>query len=97
MKICTRLVSLGFSSLTGNSDLEDIEAFFSDKNTGTYNLVLEQSKDSIRAAVGWLERDREDVSTVRRRGPDVHCADKSSGTVASRKPISFLVECMYLA
>lgn len=59
----TRLVSYAFSSLTTKEDLADIDAFFKDKKTEKYKLALAQTKDTIQASIGWLERDREDVET----------------------------------
>jgi hypothetical protein len=70
------LVNLSFGFLSSQRDLDDINAFFEGKNTVKYKLTLEQAKDSILAAVGWLERDREDVTMV--SGTKIYgiCADK---------------------
>ncbi|KAJ9123415.1 hypothetical protein QFC22_001617 [Naganishia vaughanmartiniae] len=60
------LVTYAFNSLTTKEDLADIDAFFKDKKTEKYKLALAQTKDTIQASIGWLERDREDVETVSR-------------------------------
>lgn len=60
-----RLIPIVFGSLTSREDLDDILAFFADKNTDKYDMVLEQTKDMIRIAIRWLNKDREDVKEVR--------------------------------
>lgn len=60
-----RLIPIVFGSLTSREDLDDIHAFFEDKNTDKYDMVLQQTKDTIRNAIEWLDRDREDVTEVR--------------------------------
>ena len=60
-----RLIPIVFGSLTSREDLDDILAFFADKNTDKYDMVWEQTKDMIRIAIRWLNKDREDVKEVR--------------------------------
>ncbi|KXN92312.1 Aminopeptidase 1 [Leucoagaricus sp. SymC.cos] len=49
------LFSFSFSVLSSEKDLKETEAFFSDKDTSSYNLALNQSVDSIRARIQLLE------------------------------------------
>ena len=57
------LVTIFTSSFTKPEQLEQVEAFFADKNTKGYNQSLAQSLDAIRAKIAWLERDGEDVAS----------------------------------
>ncbi|KAL9931881.1 hypothetical protein V8E36_009196 [Tilletia maclaganii] len=57
----SRLVEYSFSSLTTKADLEDVQAFFKDKDVAKYSMGLQQGLDSVRANSQWLERDAPDV------------------------------------
>ncbi|KAE8222062.1 hypothetical protein CF319_g4685 [Tilletia indica] len=57
----SRLIEYSFSSLTTKADLEDVQAFFKDKEVAKYSMGLQQGLDSVRANSQWLERDAADV------------------------------------
>ncbi|KAK0521743.1 Aminopeptidase 2 mitochondrial [Tilletia horrida] len=57
----SRLIEYSFSSLTTKADLEDVQAFFKDKDVAKYSMGLQQGLDSVRANSQWLERDAADV------------------------------------
>ncbi|CAD6910574.1 unnamed protein product [Tilletia controversa] len=57
----SRLIEYSFSSLTTKADLEDVQAFFKDKDVKKYSMGLQQGLDSVRANSQWLERDAADV------------------------------------
>jgi hypothetical protein len=44
-----------FKDLTTLQDVKETEAFFADKDTSKYSLVLQQTLDSIRANAAWIE------------------------------------------
>lgn len=54
VKYCT-------TAFTKKEQLEDVQAFFKGKDLKGFERSLEQALDSIRAKMGWVERDREDV------------------------------------
>ena len=55
------LVKLCTSEFATEKQLETVEAFFKDKERTGYKMALEQSLDGIRARIGWVKRDSEDV------------------------------------
>ena len=55
------LVKLCTAEFTTQEHLEPVQKFFEDKDKAGYKMALEQSLDSIRARIGWVKRDREDV------------------------------------
>ncbi|KAH8176420.1 peptidase family m1 domain-containing protein [Sarocladium implicatum] len=55
------IVSIATGAFTTAEQLADVENFFADKDKTGYLRTLEQSKDSIRSRISWLERDSEDV------------------------------------
>lgn len=61
------LVKLCTMEFSTKEQLDRIQAFFADKNKTGYKMALEQSLDSIRAKIGWLERDRDDVEQFLKR------------------------------
>ncbi|KAM3538834.1 Aminopeptidase 2, mitochondrial [Beauveria bassiana] len=56
------VVAITTGGATKPEQLAKIEAFFADKNTSAFDQTLNQVKDSIRARIAWLERDRDDVA-----------------------------------
>lgn len=56
-----RIMEYSISSFSSDEDLKAIEAFFSDKNNGTYISSLKQALDAVRANAAWVKRDAEDV------------------------------------
>ncbi|PWN20753.1 putative AAP1-alanine/arginine aminopeptidase [Microstroma glucosiphilum] len=56
-----RIFQYSLSGFTTKKDLEAVEAFFKDKDTGKYSSSLKQGLDSVRANTAWLERDAADV------------------------------------
>lgn len=56
------MVSLCTSGFTSAEQLERVNKFFSDKNTNGFDQSLEQSRDSIKSKMAWLDRDRQDVA-----------------------------------
>ncbi|KAH8922078.1 hypothetical protein BT69DRAFT_1335019 [Atractiella rhizophila] len=46
---------------TAESDAQEVEAFFEDKDTSMYKKSLDQALDTIRARTAWLKRDAGDV------------------------------------
>lgn len=56
------MVMIMTSGFTKKEQLARVEAFFADKNNNGYDQSLEQSKDSIRSKISWLDRDGEDVA-----------------------------------
>lgn len=55
------LVKLSVAEFTTEKHMQMVEDFFKDKDKTGYKMALEQSLDSIRAKLGWITRDREDV------------------------------------
>lgn len=53
------IMTQGFTSL---EKVEEISAFFKDKDTKAFNKKLEQVQDGIRSKSNWVNRDREDVA-----------------------------------
>ncbi|PGH04639.1 hypothetical protein AJ79_07036 [Helicocarpus griseus UAMH5409] len=56
VQICT-------ASLSTDAQLQDVEAFFKDKDQKGFDRSLQQSLDGVRAKANWLKRDRADVET----------------------------------
>lgn len=56
------LVKGSFNSLSSYEDLEEVKAFFKDKDVRKFRLAVSQTFDSIQANADWLARDKEDVS-----------------------------------
>ncbi|CAN8103915.1 unnamed protein product [Discula destructiva] len=52
-----RFVNVSLSKFTSYKDVEDIEAFFKDKDTSAYNRTLESAKDKVRGRAAYRERD----------------------------------------
>jgi aminopeptidase 2 len=48
-------LKLAWGGLASLKDAEACEAFFKDKDTSKYALVLQQTLDSIRANAQWIE------------------------------------------
>ncbi|MCJ1306481.1 Aminopeptidase 2 mitochondrial [Agyrium rufum] len=57
----SNVVKFTCSDFTHPEDIEEVQNFFNGKSTKGFERALEQSLDSIRAKVGWLKRDGEDV------------------------------------
>ncbi|KAF5358359.1 hypothetical protein D9756_001847 [Leucocoprinus leucothites] len=57
------LFSFSFGMLSSRDDLQETQAFFSDKDTSTYDLALSQSLDSIRARIQLIERSTADLES----------------------------------
>ena len=55
------VVKICVSDFTTQEQLDRVIAFFQDKDKTGYKMSLEQSYDSIRTKIGWLQRDRADV------------------------------------
>lgn len=61
LTMLSSVVTLCTSSFTHKDQMEDVEAFFSDRSTKGFDQTLAQSLDSIRAKSNWLQRDGTDV------------------------------------
>jgi aminopeptidase 2 len=57
----TYIVQYAWSGLASVKDADDCEAFFKDKDTSKYALVLQQTLDTIRASAEWIGRSTADV------------------------------------
>ena len=55
------VVTMSTSSFTTQAKLDDIQNFFANKSTKGFDRNLAQSYDAIKAKVGWIARDSEDV------------------------------------
>lgn len=55
--VLDRFINVSLSKFTSHKDVEDIEAFFSDKDTSAYNRTLESAKDKVRGRASYKERD----------------------------------------
>lgn len=55
------VVAMATSGFTNAQQLDDVEKFFGDKSTKGFDRNLAQSRDAIRAKIGWLQRDAKDV------------------------------------
>ncbi|KAE8215690.1 hypothetical protein CF327_g1094 [Tilletia walkeri] len=58
----SRIVESCITRFTRKEDLDDVEAFFKDKETSKYSMGLQQGLDSIRSNSRWLQRDSDDVA-----------------------------------
>ncbi|KAK9354746.1 peptidase family M1-domain-containing protein [Lipomyces doorenjongii] len=61
LSMLSSVVSLSTSGFASEADVQDIEEFFSKKNTKGYDKGLAQSLESVRSKIQWVERDREGV------------------------------------
>lgn len=55
--VVDRFVNVSLSKFTSFKDVEEIEAFFKDKDTSAYNRTLESAKDKVRGRAAYRERD----------------------------------------
>lgn len=55
------LITIILGGLSTRAQWEDVKSFFEEKDTETYNVLLEQGLDSILTKARWLERDGVDV------------------------------------
>lgn len=55
--VLDRFVNVSLSKFTSYKDVEEIEAFFKDKDTSPYNRTLESAKDKVRGRAAYRERD----------------------------------------
>lgn len=55
--VLDRFINVSLSKFTSHQDVDDIEAFFSDKDTSAYNRTLESVKDKVRGRASYKERD----------------------------------------
>lgn len=55
--VVDRFVNKSLSQFTSYKDVDDIEAFFKDKDTSAYNRTLESVKDKVRGRAAYRERD----------------------------------------
>ncbi|CAG7846066.1 Aminopeptidase 2; Flags: Precursor [Serendipita indica DSM 11827] len=55
------VVKISLKGFAIKGDLEDIQAFFKDKDTAKYAMPLEQSLDAIRSNMKWLDQSNSDV------------------------------------
>ncbi|KAF2764464.1 hypothetical protein EJ03DRAFT_385927 [Teratosphaeria nubilosa] len=55
------VVGMATSSFTKEEQLKDVEAFFRKLGDKGFSRNLAQSMDSVKAKIGWLERDRGDI------------------------------------
>ena len=55
------MVQICTASFTTKEQLEEVQAFFKDKSTKGFERGLDQSLDTIRSKISWLERDGQDV------------------------------------
>lgn len=55
------IITISTSGFTRPEQLKDVESFFDGKDKTGYDRTLEQSKDSIRSKISWVERDQEDL------------------------------------
>lgn len=52
-----RFVNVSLSKFTSYKDVDDMEAFFENKDTSAYNRTLESAKDKVRGRAAYRERD----------------------------------------
>ena len=55
--VIDRFVRLSLCHFTSHDDVADVDAFFKDKDTSSFNRTLEQTKDKSRARATYKERD----------------------------------------
>lgn len=60
LRLIVPLILGGFST---EEQLAEAEAFFSQQDTKTFNQVLEQELEKIRARISWTKRDSANVRT----------------------------------
>jgi len=63
MTMLSSVVSICSAGFTSEEGLKKVQTFFADKDKKGFDRSLEQSLDSIRSKIGWLERDRKDVES----------------------------------
>lgn len=56
------LVRYAMDFLSTKKDLEESQKFFEDKDTSKYNQSLQQTLDTIRAKIAYIERSTDDLS-----------------------------------
>ena len=61
LTMLSSVVSICLSRFCESQQLKDVESFFEGKDTKGFQRSLDQSLDSIRAHISWLDRDRKDV------------------------------------
>lgn len=61
MTMLSSVVSICCAGFTKEEQRKRIEVFFADKDKKGFDRSLEQSQDSIRSKINWLERDSKDV------------------------------------
>ncbi|KAI0136974.1 peptidase family M1 [Xylariales sp. AK1849] len=59
--ILDRFVRLTLSKFTDARYLDELDAFFKDKDTSSFDRTLEQAKDAVRGRIAYRERDAETV------------------------------------
>ncbi|KAI1749357.1 peptidase family M1-domain-containing protein [Xylaria castorea] len=57
------MVTICTSSFAKPEQLENVEKFFKNIDTKSFDQPLAQSKDAIRSKISWLQRDRDNVAT----------------------------------
>ncbi|OJJ44518.1 hypothetical protein ASPZODRAFT_70994 [Penicilliopsis zonata CBS 506.65] len=55
------VIQITVSSFSTPAQLKEVEAFFAEKDTKGFDRAVEQSLDTIRAKISWIERDGGDV------------------------------------
>lgn len=55
------LVRYALDFLSTKKDLEESEKYFEDKDTSKYNQSLQQTLDTIRAKIAYIERSTDDL------------------------------------
>lgn len=55
--VLDRFVNVSLSKFTSYKDVDEIESFFKDKDTGAYNRTLDAAKDKVRGRAAYRERD----------------------------------------
>lgn len=62
MTMLSSVVSICAASFCSQTKLDEVHGFFKGRETKGFERALDQSLDSIRAKIAWLNRDREDVN-----------------------------------
>ena len=57
----SRLLRRSIWGFTSEDRLKEVQAFFENKSTSSFDMLLEQNYDEVRVKSRWVERDREDV------------------------------------
>ncbi|KAK9450084.1 peptidase family M1-domain-containing protein [Limtongia smithiae] len=61
LSMLSSVVSLATGGFAKQADVDDIEAFFAERNTKGYDKGLAQSLESVKSKMKWIERDGETV------------------------------------